>query len=148
MQILLREDVRNVGKKGDIVTVSDGYARNMLLPRGKALLATPGVQHQAVAMRAARVKRDAAEKVEAEELGKQLTASAIVVMAKAGNEGRLFGSIGAADVAKAVASARGVSIDRKVLVLDEPIKTVGTHFVEARLHTEVSVRLELTVQAK
>ena len=148
MKILLREDVHNVGKKGDIVTVSDGYARNLLLPRGKALLATPGVQHQAVAMRAAGAKRDAATKAEAMALGEQLTASPIVVPAKAGNEGRLFGSIGVVDIAKAIATARGISIDRKVLVLDEPIKAVGTHFVEARLHTDVKVRLELLVQAK
>ncbi|WP_208029339.1 50S ribosomal protein L9 [Rhabdothermincola sediminis] len=147
MKLLLRTDVRGVGKKGDLVDVADGYARNFLVPKGLAIKATPGVEAQAASMRRSRDLKDAADRGAAEEVAKVLVPAVITVAAKAGTEGRLFGSVTTADVVEAVASQTGIRLDRKLLHLDEPIKTLGTHSVQAKLHSDVEFAITVDVIA-
>lgn len=145
MKVILRADLDGVGKRGDIVEVADGYARNYLVPRGLAMKATPGATAQAAAMRRARDVKDAAARAAAEEIATKLVPTRITVSARAGTEGRLFGSVTAADIAEAVLAQTGIEIDRKQLRLDEPIKTLGEHTVPARLHAEVEFPITVDV---
>jgi large subunit ribosomal protein L9 len=145
MKVVLRADVPNVGNKGDVLDVADGYARNFLVPRGLALQASKGAVDQAVSMRRAREQRDARERGSAEDLAARLTPEVITVPAKAGAEGRLFGSVTAADVVAAVESQTGVALDRRKVHLEEPIKALGRHEVPVRLHSAVELRLAVEV---
>ena len=145
MKIILRSDLDNVGKKGDIVDVSDGYARNFLVPKGLALKATAGNEKQATAMRRARDIRDAKDRGAAEEVASSLVPKVITVKAKAGAEGRLFGSVTSNDVATAVQEQTGIELDRRRIHLDEPIKSLGTHQVPTRLHPEVEFVITVEV---
>ena len=145
MKVILRSDQADLGKKGDIVDVSDGYARNYLVPKGLALKATDGNVYQASAMRRARDTRDAKDRGAAEEVASSLVPKVITVKAKAGAEGRLFGSVTSADVATAVQDQTGIELDRRKLHLDEPIKSLGTHQVPARLHPEVEFVITVEV---
>jgi len=145
MKLLLRSDVDGVGKKGDVVDVADGYGRNYLVPKGYAVKATPGVESQAKAMRRSRDLKDAADRGAAEEVAKRLVPAVITITAKAGAEGRLFGSVTATDVVDAVREQTGVELDRKSLLLDEHIKDTGTHHVPARLHADVQFQITLEV---
>src|SRR5262245_47852801 len=113
MKIILRADVDSVGKKGDIVDVADGFARNYLVPRGLAMKATPGSVQQAASMRRSRDLRDAKDRDAATEIASRLVPQTITVVAKAGTEGRLFGSVTSADVVAAVAEQTGIEIDRR-----------------------------------
>ncbi len=145
MKILLRADVDNLGKKGDLVEVADGYARNYLVPRGLAMRATAGIQKQADAMRRNREARDRREREAAEALAAQLGAAALRVTARAGAEGKLFGSITAADLAEAVAAQTGTELDRRKILLDEPLKELGPVEVPVRLHADVVATLRVEV---
>lgn len=147
MKVVLRADVPNVGNKGDVIDVADGYGRNFLVPRGLALKASEGAMAQAAAMRRARDQRDARERGSAEELAGRLTPQVITVRAKAGAEGRLFGSVTTADLVAAVEAQTGVALDRRKVHLDEPIKTLGAHEVPVRLHSAVELRLAVEVVA-
>jgi len=147
MKVVLRSDVDNVGKKGDIVDVSPGFGRNFLLRRGLAFQATDGATAQATAMRRARDLHDAKERSAGEEVARVLVPKVITITAKAGSEGRLFGSVTSADVVDAVAAQTGITIDRRKLHLAEPIKTLGTHEVPARLHPEVEFAITVEVTA-
>jgi large subunit ribosomal protein L9 len=148
MKVLLRDDVTGVGHKGDLCEVSDGYARNFLLPRGLAMRATEGVDAQAEGMRRARAIRDAQDREAAEEIAKTLVPKVLTITARASDEGRLFGSIAAADVAATVADQTGVELDRRQVVLDDHIKEIGTHTVMARLHADVEFPLTVEVIAE
>ena len=145
MKVILRSDVADVGKKGDIVEVADGFARNYLVPKGFALKATNGNIEQAASMRRSRDIRDAKDRGAAEEVAQKLVPKVITVKAKAGAEGRLFGSVTSADVVTAVQEQTGIELDRRKLHLDEPIKSVGTHQVPARLHTDVEFVITVEV---
>ncbi len=145
MKVILRADVDNVGKKGDIVEVADGFARNFLVPKGLALKATNGNVQQAASMRRARDIRDAKDRGAAEEVAQRLVPKVITVKAKAGAEGRLFGSVTTADVATAVQEQTGIELDRRKLHLDEPIKSLGTHQIATRLHTDVEFAITVEV---
>ena len=145
MRVVLRSDVDGVGKKGDIVDVADGYARNFLVPKGQAFTATKGVMAQANSMRRSRDLKDAKDRAAAETVARALVAAVIRIPAKSGKEGRLFGSVTAADVADAVASQTGADIDRRRLDLDEPIKSLGTHEVPVKLHSDVQFRITVEV---
>lgn len=147
MRLLLRSDVDGLGKKGDLVEVADGYARNYLVPKGFALPATPGIEAQAEAMRRTRQLKDAAEREAAEEIAARLVAFPVTVAAKAGDEGRLFGSVTTADIATAIAEQAGIEIDRRTLVLAEPIKSLGTHSVQVKLHADVEFPVTVEVTA-
>ena len=147
MKVVLRTDVEQVGKKGDIVDVADGYARNFLVPRGLAFKATDGVADQAAKMRRKRDVQDANDRAAAEEVAKSLVPKVVTITARAGGEGKLFGSVTSADVADAVAAQTGVEIDRRKIQLDEPIKAVGTHLVPAKLHADVEFPITVEVVA-
>lgn len=134
MQVLLRSDVAGVGRRGDIVNVSSGHARNYLLPNGLAVVATDGTVRQSDLMKKARQQKEAADRETATNLIADLGKRQITVTAKAGNEGRLFGSVSAADVASAIAAQTGASVDRKAIVLGEPIRSVGEHQVTIDMH--------------
>ena len=134
MQVLLRSDVAGVGRRGDIVNVSSGHARNYLLPNGLAVVATDGTVRQSDSMKKARQQKEAADRETATNLIADLGKRQITVTAKAGNEGRLFGSVSAADVAAAIAVQTGASVDRKAVVLGEPIRSVGEHQVTIDMH--------------
>ncbi|MGH9137316.1 MAG: 50S ribosomal protein L9 [Acidimicrobiales bacterium] len=148
MKVILRDDVTGVGKRGDICDVADGYARNFLMPKGLAMKATPGAAAQASAMRRARDVRDAQDRSAAEEIATRLVPTTITISARAGTEGRLFGSVTAADIVDAVQAQTGIELDRRLLRLDEPIKSLGEHHVPVRLHTEVEFPITLDVAAR
>jgi large subunit ribosomal protein L9 len=144
MKIVLRADVEHVGHKGDIVDVADGYARNFLVPRGLALRATPGIQKQADAMRRSRDARDRHAREVAQAVADQL-APTVRVEARAGEGGRLFGSVTSSDVAAAVKAQLGVDVDRRDITLDEPIKELGLSELVVRLHRDVTATLRVEV---
>ena len=148
IKVVLRDTVRGLGKRGEVVEVSDGYARNYLLPKGLAMRSSTGAETQAAAMRASRDVRDARDRAAAEEIAKRLAPTVIKVEARASGEGRLFGSVSEADVVEAVYAQTGLEIDRRVVVLDEPIKSVGMHSVPAHLHSDVQVFLQVDVVAR
>lgn len=145
MKVILRQDVRDIGKKGDIVDVANGYARNYLEPKGLAIPATEGSVAQAAAMRRSRDVKDSRERGAAEEVAKSLVPAVITLTAKAGPEGRLFGSVTTTDVAEAVLAQTGIDLDRRKLHLNEPIKSVGTHQVPAKLHADVEFPITVEV---
>ena len=147
MKLVLRTDVAQVGKKGDIVDVADGYGRNYLVPKGLAFLASDGVADQAARMRRGRDLRDAQDRGAAEEVAKKLVPQVFTIAHRAGAEGKLFGSVTAAEVADAVTAQTGIEIDRRKLHLDEPIKAVGTHLVPAKLHADVEFPITVEVVA-
>lgn len=145
MQVILRADLSGLGKRGDIVDVADGHARNYLLPRGLALKASPGAVDQAARMRRARDLRDAADRESAQTIAQALVPKIITISVKAGQGGRLFGSVTTADVAEAIESQTGISLDRRTLHVDDPIKVVGQHSVTARLHSDVQFPITVDV---
>lgn len=147
MRVILRSDVAEVGKKGDIVEVADGFARNYLVPKGLAMKASGAASAQAASMRRARDVRDARERGAAEEVAKRLVPTVITITARAGGEGRLFGSVTTSDIAEAVLAQTGIELDRRKLHLDEPIKSVGVHLVPAKLHADVEFPVTVEVTA-
>jgi large subunit ribosomal protein L9 len=147
MKVLLRSDIDGVGKRGDIIDVSGGFARNHLLPAGKAIVASPGLESQAAAMRRSRDLRDARDHESSETVARALVGTPITVSARTAGE-RLFGSVSAADIIRQVELETGAVIDRKDLVLDEPIKTVGEHSVRVELVGGVVFELTVHVVAE
>jgi len=145
MKLILRSDVDNVGKKGDIVDVADGFGRNYLVAKGYAMKATSGAVAQAAGMRRARAVKDARDRESAEQVARVLVTKVIRIPGRAGTEGRLFGSVTTADLVTAVQEQAGVTLERRRIHLDEPIKTLGTHEVPVRLHPEVEFRLPVEV---
>ena len=148
MRIVLRDDVANLGQKGDIVDVADGYARNYLVPRGFAIRADRGVVKQAEAMRRNRAAKARRDREGAEELASRLSGRTVKVPARAGEGGRLFGSITASDIAAAVEAQLGVEVDRRHLGLEEPLKELGTVELPIRLHPDVVATLTIEVVAQ
>ena len=145
MRVVMRKDVDGVGKKGDIIEVADGFARNYLIPKGRAIKATPGVQAQATAMRRSRDLKDAKDRESAEVVARTLVPKVITIPARAGAEGKLFGSVTATDIITAVSEQAGVDLDRRKLQLDEPLKTLGTHHVPVKLHSDVQFPVTVEV---
>ena len=147
MRVVLHADVDGVGTKGEVVEVADGHARNLLLPSGQAVKATPGAEAQAAGMRKRRAIKDASDRAAAEEIAKVLVPTTITIAAKAGGEGRLFGSVGTAEVAEAIEAQTGIVIDKRRLDLEEPIKETGEHQLTARLHPAVQFPVRVEVSA-
>ena len=147
MKVILRSDVAGLGKRGDICDVKDGHARNYLLPRSLAMVATPGAVDQAASMRRGRDLRDAQDRDAAQEIAKALVARTITIPVKAGTEGRLFGSVTTSDIAEAVEAQAGIVIERRKLHSD-PIKSLGTHTVVAKLHCAVEFPITIEVVPK
>ena len=144
IEVILREDVKSLGKAGELVRVKPGYARNFLLPQGLAFEATEGNKKRIAAETRARGTRDQAERTEAERFAATLGAVTLTLSGKAGEEGKLFGSITAQDIADALA-AQGHQVDRRRIELEHPIKTLGHHTVEVRLHPEVHAEVRVSV---
>lgn len=145
MKIILADDIATLGFKGDVVTVADGYARNFLIPKGMALTATKGALKQAELMQKARGERMEKEKSEAASKVAVLAAHPVYISARAGEEGRLFGSVTKADVARGIEDQLGEVVDRQNIVLDEPIRSLGSHSVEVRLHEQVNALVTVEV---
>ncbi|MHB1508293.1 MAG: 50S ribosomal protein L9 [Acidimicrobiales bacterium] len=145
MKLVLRSDVKGLGKRGDIIDVADGHARNRLIPGGEAILATPKIEQQAKAMRRSRDLKDARDREGAETVARKLVPLVIRIPARAGAEGRLFGSVTTQDVVAAVRQQAGVELDRRRLTTDEAIRTLGSHEVGVRLHADVEFRITLEV---
>jgi len=148
VKVVLREDVESLGRKGDLLDVADGYARNYLVPRGLALRATKGVVAQSEAMRRNREAREVRDRESAQELAGRLSAAPLQVKARAGEGGKLFGSVTSADIAAAVEAATGVELDRRRITLAEPIRELGDTEVPVKLHTDVEVVLAVSVIAE
>ena len=144
IEVILREDIKTLGKAGEMVRVKPGYARNYLLPHGLAFEATEGNKKRIEAETKARGVRSAAEKTEAETAARRLSAVSLTIAGKAGEEGKLFGSVTAQDVADALAR-EGHTIDRRRIELDHPIKSLGDHIVSVRLHPEVHAEVRVSV---
>lgn len=145
MQVVLRTDIADLGKKGDVIDVADGYGRNYLVPRGLAMKANKGATQQATVMRRSRDVKDARERGAAEEVATRLVPQVITLTSRAGGEGKLFGSVTTTDVADAVLAQTGIALDRRKLHLDEPIREVGTHRVTVRLHADVEFPVTVEV---
>jgi large subunit ribosomal protein L9 len=148
MKLILTADVPNLGGPGDIVEVKDGYGRNYLLPRSLAIVATRGAEKQVAAIKRAQQVRQIRDLGHAKEVAGQLGGLSVTVKAKAaGDSGRLFGSVTAADVVEAVRAAGGPALDRRAVDVPGQIKSVGKHAVTVRLHPEVTTELDVDVVA-
>ena len=148
MKVLLRSDVKGIGRRGDIVNVSSGHARNFLLPNDLAIVANAGTIAQAEVMRKSREQQIAADRESARLVATSLSTTVIKIAAKAGNEGRLFGSINTAEIAKAVLDQTGVTIDRKNIQVETPLRQLGEHSVSAEIFSDVVATLKLEIVAK
>ena len=147
MEVILKEDVADLGFRGEVVKVADGYARNYLLPRKLAMQATAANKAVIEQMKAASARRSASEKAQAEELVTQLEPLVRSFTRKAGEAGHLFGSVTSADIAAELA-AQGHEVDRRKIQLGDPLKSVGEFKVAIRLHREVTARVTVKVQAE
>jgi large subunit ribosomal protein L9 len=147
MKLILRSDLKGLGKRGDIVEVSEGHARNFLLPQGLALKASDGAVAQANSMRRARDLRDAHDRESAQAVASALVAKTFTITAKAGTEGKLYGSVTPADVVAAVEAQAHIALDRKKLQF-EHLKTLGTHSIVAKLHSDVEFPITVEIVAK
>lgn len=144
MKIVLRDNVDGLGKRGEVLDVSDGYSRNYLIPAGLAMRATPGAEAEAIAMRRVEDQRNAQSRDAANALAQRIGATPMVIAARASDEGRLFGSVGATEIIAAAAHA-GLELDRRVVAMDEPIKELGDHSVTLELHPEVKMAISVSV---
>ena len=147
MRVILADDVDTLGFKGDVVTVADGYARNYLVPKGLALVASKGSLRQAEHMRRAREEAERKARDAAAAKVAILGSAPVYISARAGEGGRLYGSVTKSDIARAVTDQLEESIDRQSIRLDDPIRSLGTHSVEVHLHEDVNALLSVEVVA-
>ncbi|WP_436790593.1 50S ribosomal protein L9 [Yinghuangia sp. YIM S10712] len=145
MKLILTHEVTGLGEPGDIIEVKDGYGRNYLIPRGFAIRWTRGGEKEVASIRRARKVREIKNLDQANEVKAQLTGLKVRLATRAGESGRLFGSVTVADVASAIKDAGGPELDKRRVELGAPIKTLGTHRVTVRLHPEVSAALDVDV---
>lgn len=144
MRIVLREDVENLGRRGEVVKVANGYARNFLLPKGKALPATDGNLKTIEREKRRYVIRQAKEKDEAQSVAQRLAGISCTIVRKVGENDVLYGSVTASDIAEYLAK-EGVTVDKRRILIDEPIKSLGIYSVPVRLHPEVSAEVKVWV---
>ncbi|MCX7883488.1 MAG: 50S ribosomal protein L9 [Caloramator sp.] len=145
MKVILKQDVKGLGKKGDIVNTSDGYARNFLFPKLLAVEATEGKIKEHQAQKENEAKKKLKELQEARELAKKLSEITLTLNVKAGENGKLFGSITSKDIAEALKNQFGYEIDKKKIVLDEAIKIAGSYKVEVKVYPEVSATITVSI---
>jgi large subunit ribosomal protein L9 len=145
MKLILTADVSDLGKRGDVVDVADGYARNFLLPRQKAMKANEGALEHAEKVREARIESEKKARDQAEAVATQLVGTRVVLAAQAGDEGRLYGSISVQDVVEGIRRFTGLELDKGAVVIGEPIKAIGLHEIQIRLHPEIEFPLTLDV---
>ncbi len=148
MQVILKQDVEKIGRRGDVVEVSRGYVRNFLVPRGLAEVATPAKMEEVSRQMAEAEERDRRIAERAGEIAETLNKSVITIEARTGEDERLFGSVTAANIASAIERARGVHLDRRRIKLDEPIKSLGTHQVPVQIHGDVEASVKVIVVPK
>ena len=148
MIVILNRDVKGTGKAGDVVKVSDGYARNMLLPKGYAKEATEGNIRSLEKQKAIAAEKKAEDKARAEAQAEKIAGLSVLIKTKAGDGGRIFGSITSKDIAEALQAQHGIEIDKKKIQLDAPIKQTGELEVGLKLYYEVNARLKVIVEAE
>lgn len=148
MIVILNRDVKGTGKAGDIVKVSDGYARNMLIPKGYAKEATEGNVRNLEKQKALAAEKKAEEKAAAQALAEKINSASVTIKTKAGEGGRIFGSITSKDIADALADQKKLAVDKKKIQLDNPIKQTGEMTVDIKLYPEVLAKLKVTVTAE
>jgi large subunit ribosomal protein L9 len=144
MKVILTVDLPTVGDAGQVAEVANGYGRNYLIPRGLAILATPGNERSLAQQQKSRLAREVKNKAEAEALAIQLQALPLSIAKKTGEGERLYGSVTSMDIADLI-KARGISLDRRRIMLEIPLKTLGTHKVPIRLHPDVVAEVEVAV---
>ncbi|MBV9329079.1 MAG: 50S ribosomal protein L9 [Chloroflexi bacterium] len=147
MKVLFKKDVADVARAGQVKEVADGYARNFLIPRGLAVVATSSALKQVADLQAVAARHAAEEEKEALALKERLEAQPVVIEAKAGSQGRLYGSVTTADVATAIQKQLGASVERRDLEIAEPVRQVGSYTVSARLHRSVTASVTIDVRA-
>ncbi|QCX28957.1 50S ribosomal protein L9 [Nocardioides jishulii] len=145
MKLILTQEVTGLGGPGDIVEVKDGYGRNYLIPRGEGIRWTKGGEKTVDAIKAARKSRAVRDQAHAEEIKGKLEGAAVALKVRAGEGGRLFGAVTANDIAEALSTAAGESVDKRTIVLGNPIKSLGTHAVSVKLHDDVTAQVSLNV---
>lgn len=148
MIVILNRDVKGTGKAGDVVKVSDGYARNMLLPKGYAKEATEGNIRSLEKQKAIAAEKKAEEKARAEEQAKKISELSVTIKTKAGDGGKIFGSITSKDIAEALNKQHGIDVDKKEIQMEAPIKQTGETTVNVKLYFEVSAQLKVIVEAE
>ena len=146
MEVILKQDVKGTGKAGDTVKVSDGFARNRLIPQGLAVEATDANRKQIERRKAKAAEKFAQDKAEAEAFAKKLESNTIVLKTKVGDNGKLFGSITSMDIAQAVSEQLGTEVDKKKIVLDKPIKEVGETEVTVKLFQDVAAKVKVVIE--
>ena len=146
MKVILLQDVKGKGKKGQMLEVSDGYARNYMLPRKIAIEATVDAMNTKKMNDKAEAERIAREKAEAMEISKQLRAMVLTVTAKSGGAGRLFGSVTNQEIADALKAKSGITLDKRKIVISDPIKAVGTYTVNCKLGYEITAPLTVKIE--
>lgn len=147
MKVILLENVKKLGSKGDVVEVSDGYGRNYLIPRGLAVAADASNVKQLQHEKKVEQRKEARELQEAQDLKRQLESMSISLEVKSGDKGRLFGSVTAGDIAEAVKKHAGIKLDRRKIELSDPIKSVGEYSISVRVYPEVTATLKVVVHA-
>lgn len=145
MKLILTDDVTDLGTRGDVVDVADGFARNYLLPRKKAITASEGMLAQAESIRAARLEQEHKAKENAESIATQLVGTRVVIAAKAGDEGQLYGSVPVGDIVAGIQRFTGIELDPQNVVLGDPIRAIGLHEIGISLHSEVEFPLTLDI---
>ena len=145
MKVVLIQDVKGTGKAGETKDVADGYARNFLLPRKLAQPATKGAEAQVERQKATAVQREQRELTEAKDLAKKLEAAQVTLKLRSGKDGKLFGAVTNADVASALKQQHGITLDRRKIEFDEPVKAMGPGTAHVKLHREVTARIPLMV---
>ncbi|MBQ3895301.1 MAG: 50S ribosomal protein L9 [Clostridia bacterium] len=148
MKLILTTDVKNLGKKDEMVQVSDGYGRNYLIPRGLAVEATAANINQMKDKQNAAATKQKREQAAAESYKEQLEGKVIVVKARAGENGKLFGAVASKDIAEAVEKQLGFKLDKKKIVLDEPVKNTGKKQVPVKLYPGITATLDVSVEAE
>ena len=145
MKLILTSDVQDLGKRGDVVDVADGYARNFLLPKNHAMKASAGALERAEVIRAARIEAERKAKELAETIATQLVGNRVVLAAQAGDEGQLYGSVAVADVVEGILRFTGIELEKGHIEIAEPIKAIGLHEIQIRLHPDVEFPVTLDV---
>ena len=146
MEVILKKDVKGTGKEGQIVKVSDGFARNKLIPGGLAVEATPANKKAFEREKQRAAEKLAAERAEAETFAAKLRGKGVVIRTKVGDNGKLFGSITSMDIAQAILEQTGEELDRRKIILDKPIKETGTTEVEIKVYQDISAKVKVRVE--
>jgi len=146
--VILKEKIEGLGAEADVVSVKSGYARNFLIPQGKAYEATTASRRHMEALKAARAAREAEEIKVAQEVAAQIKKAKVALELETGQGGKSFGSITTSDIAEALKAQAGIEIDRHSIVLEKPIKTTGTQTLEVKVHSEIHAKLTIDVTAK